>query len=180
MNHQLRSVKNSNHEYAELNPSVSDIGPRDLVEGFAALLALKNKVDLVAGELGRICHIPAPDPIPPRERVDNPVDLEINNRARRGTILPPRLFSEPAWDILLALYRAELHHRRVSISRLCIASQVPTTTVLRWIGTLGEEGLVRRDPDPFDLRRFYVSLTASGSSAMSLYFSTEPSGESEK
>lgn len=76
------------------------------------------------------------------------------------------LFEEPAWDILLDLFAAELERRRVSVSSLCIAAAVAPTTALRWIGKLIDAGLLDRRPDDFDRRRAYISLSARASTAM--------------
>lgn len=102
------------------------------------------------------------------------VHKEIALRSRRSRILSPHLFADPAWDMLLELFRAELGQYKVSVSQLCIASRVPATTSLRWISTLDFEGLVTRDADRFDGRRHYVRLTDAGSRAMKSYFSRRP------
>ncbi|QJU56686.1 winged helix DNA-binding protein [Sphingomonas sp. AP4-R1] len=81
-------------------------------------------------------------------------------------MLPDQLFADPAWDMLLYLVVAEEEGRRSSISRLCRAAAVPTTTALRWIGVLESQDLVRRTPHPSDGRIFVVSLTEKGSADM--------------
>jgi DNA-binding MarR family transcriptional regulator len=47
----------------------------------------------------------------------------------------------------------------VTITSLCIASQAPPTTALRWINRLEQEGHIERTPDADDKRRIYVRLT---------------------
>jgi DNA-binding MarR family transcriptional regulator len=111
---------------------------------------------------------PIADKVP--ETAERSVTLAIEDRKRRGTIFPAELFADPAWDILLELYRAELRQCRVPVSRLCTASQVPATTALRWLNTLEAEGLLARGADPFDRRRVYIRLTSTGSMAMAWYF----------
>lgn len=93
----------------------------------------------------------------------------IRARSQRSKFLPQKLFSEPAWDILLELYAAEIAQRRMAVSQVCAAAKVPATTALRWLNTLEENELVRRHPDPLDARRFFVSLTPAGSQAMGGY-----------
>lgn len=95
-------------------------------------------------------------------------------RSRRTEFLSGRLFSEPAWDILLEVYAAHLEQRRISVSSLCHASEVPGTTGLRWIDALFREGLIEKANDPFDGRRIYVSLSQKGLKAMSAYFAAMP------
>lgn len=91
-------------------------------------------------------------------------------RQDRGKFLPARLFGEPAWDILLELFAAELDQQRMSITRLTRRTGIPATTVLRFLGSLGEAGLVKRTNDPTDERRVYVALTDGGLQAMNRFF----------
>jgi len=80
-------------------------------------------------------------------------------RRRRGEYLNPDLFGEPAWEILLDLYAAELSQRRRPITSLCLENGISVTSGLRWLQTLENESLVKRSPDPHDRRRVFVSLT---------------------
>ena len=95
---------------------------------------------------------------------------EIRRRANRLKHLPSHLLADPAWDMLLDLYSASLAQLRVTISSLCRASNVPPTTALRWIKTLETEGLITRQNDPLDARRYFVELTEAGLSALESYF----------
>lgn len=90
----------------------------------------------------------------------------IRERDRRASFFNADLFADPAWDILLYLYRAELEQRRVSVSSCCIAANVPPTTALRWINRLLREGMIEREPDPLDRRRMWVTLSDAASRAM--------------
>jgi DNA-binding MarR family transcriptional regulator len=94
----------------------------------------------------------------------------LRMRALRSRFFKAELFADPAWDMLLDLYRAELDQHRVSITSLCTASAVPTSTALRWLRALEEEGLVRRRQDPLDGRRTFVGLTSAAVEAMNSYF----------
>jgi hypothetical protein len=82
-------------------------------------------------------------------------------RARDG-IFPKGIFADPAWDMLLDLYVARKEGRTVSISSICIASAVPSTTALRWLGILEKEALIARQADPKDGRRIFTTLTDLG------------------
>lgn len=79
------------------------------------------------------------------------------------------LFEDPAWDMMLDLFAAELEQRLVSVSSLCIAAAVAPTTALRWINKLIEVGLFERQPDELDRRRAFVALTPSASAMMRNY-----------
>lgn len=87
-------------------------------------------------------------------------------RRLRNESFEPRLFSDPAWDILLDLYLAKVEQRRVSVSSLCIAAAVPQSTALRQISWLVSRGLVERHPNKLDGRVTFVEITEGGCSSM--------------
>lgn len=95
----------------------------------------------------------------------------IRARRLRSGFFGDGLFEDPAWDMLLDLYAAELEGGRVSVSSLCIAAHVAPTTALRWIGRLADAALFERRPDPQDRRRAFIALTPQGSAAMRGYLS---------
>lgn len=91
-------------------------------------------------------------------------------RRKRERFFDPTLFADPAWDILLELYAAELGQRRLSVSSLCIGAAVPGTTALRWVGVLEKKGMIRRTSDPLDRRRVFVALAPDSLCAMHRFF----------
>ena len=95
----------------------------------------------------------------------------LEARRTRTQFFSSDLFADPAWDMLLELLVAELTGQRVTISSLCTASNVPTTTALRWIKTLEQHGLVKRRADPLDARRYFIALTNHAELALKQYFS---------
>lgn len=95
---------------------------------------------------------------------------EYMQRARRVEYFPNDLFADPAWDMLLDLFICRAAGARVSVTSLCIASQVPATTALRWIRQCEVVGLVCRIDDPLDQRRSFIELTEKGLKAMTAYF----------
>src|SRR3990170_5848442 len=97
-------------------------------------------------------------------------------RRRRDQFFEAELFADPAWDILLELYAAMLEQQRITVGTLCVASAVPSTTALRWISILEGKGLIRREADPMDGRRFHLSLSSSGLEAIASYFEGVPAG----
>ena len=94
----------------------------------------------------------------------------IAQRQLRARFFDPELFADPAWDILLDLTAARAEHARVSVTSLCIASGVPPTTALRWIGQMTEAGLLERVEDESDRRRAFIALTDAAADAMARYF----------
>ncbi|MFN3676553.1 MAG: hypothetical protein ACK4TC_11270 [Sphingomonas pseudosanguinis] len=83
----------------------------------------------------------------------------IAARASRRKYLRADLFAEPYWDMLLDLYAARLKGRRVAVTSLCIASNVPSTTALRHIADMVDKGEIIRSADPVDRRRAFVRLS---------------------
>jgi DNA-binding MarR family transcriptional regulator len=72
--------------------------------------------------------------------------------------------------MLLDLTAARSEHRRVSVTSLCIASGVPPTTALRWIGQMVEQGQFVRVGDQADRRRAFIELSDRCADAMARYF----------
>jgi DNA-binding MarR family transcriptional regulator len=108
------------------------------------------------------------------------VVLDVRDRARlvrnfcharqiRREAFGQDLFSDPAWDILLELYLAELEQRRLSVGNIGASSAIPATTTIRWLTKLEEVGLAIKRNDPLDGRRVWVSLTDNALKAMNGY-----------
>ena len=94
----------------------------------------------------------------------------IRQRQLRARFFDGDLFGDPAWDMLLDLTAARAEHARVSVTSLCIASGVPPTTALRWIGQMTEAGLLERVEDETDRRRAFITLTDRAADSMARYF----------
>ncbi|HEU4651662.1 MAG TPA: MarR family transcriptional regulator [Croceibacterium sp.] len=109
---------------------------------------------------------------PPRPALPDPrlVRRIIRQRQLRARFFDPALFADPAWDILLDLTAARAEHKRVSVTSLCIASGVPPTTALRWIGQLTAAGMLDRVDDEADRRRAFIALSDGTADAMARYF----------
>lgn len=101
-----------------------------------------------------------------------PAEIRRAIRARRlrDQFFGDGLFEDPAWDMLLDLFAADLEGAQVSVSSLCIAAAVAPTTALRWIGRLTEAGLFDRLPDPADRRRAFLTLSPRARTAMRGYW----------
>ena len=94
----------------------------------------------------------------------------LRQRRLRVEFFGNSLFADPAWDILLDLTAARTEGKRVSITSLCIAANVPATTALRWIQQMTESGLLQRTDDDQDRRRAFVSLSDKGANLVANYF----------
>lgn len=129
----------------------------------------------VAGSSATVQEIPRP-----KARTQHMEAKWVRNvlraRARRCDFIRPKLFTDPAWDMLLALYAAELEQVRLTIAGLTRASRLPATTALRWMDALLREGLIQRKNDPLDGRQIFVELSPEGVHAMKAYFADLPDG----
>ncbi len=90
-------------------------------------------------------------------------------RRRRSRHFDPEMFAEPAWDMLLDLFIAKIRGKQMRTLSLCIASEVPATTALRWITVLEEHGLAERRRAPDDRRLRLIALTEQGYRVMRQY-----------
>ena len=83
-------------------------------------------------------------------------------RRKREKMLGRKLFGEPGWDMLLALYCLPTRGERLGVTALALASGCSPTSGLRWQQLLTEDGLMERYPDEDDKRREWVRLTKTG------------------
>lgn len=113
-----------------------------------------------------------PPDLAPNTALPDPrlIRMIIRQRQERSRYFDGDLFADPAWDMLLDLAAARAEHRRVSVTSLSIASGVPPTTALRWIGLLIEAGLFERIEDETDRRRAFIVLSDRGADAIARYF----------
>jgi hypothetical protein len=119
------------------------------------------------GDEGSVRLVRTPRPALPDPRL---VRRIIRQRQLRAKFFDGELFADPAWDMLLDLTAARVEHTRVSVTSLCIASGVPPTTALRWIGQMTAAGLLERVEDETDRRRVFITLTDPAAEAMARYF----------
>lgn len=142
--------------------------------GEADLHSLKAEVERVAQALDRLVQRES-DSVSSgtgeRTQAESATLLReiIRKRRLRADFFPAEFFADPAWDILLDLAAARHEGKPVSISSLCIAASVPTTTGLRWIKALTDAGLLERTPDPTDGRRSFVTLSERSAALMERY-----------
>lgn len=121
-----------------------------------------GKLDEGTERLVRAARPPLPEP-----RLIRKI---IRQRQLRARFFEGDLFADPAWDMLLDLTAARAEHVRVSVTSLCIASGVPPTTALRWIGQMTDSGLLQRVDDETDRRRAFITLTDKAADAVARYF----------
>lgn len=86
------------------------------------------------------------------------VDVILNARARFADRFDTSLFSDPALDMVLALFSATEDGRTMTINNCCAASRVPRTTALRWIKLLTARNHVIATEDLSDRRSTLLRL----------------------
>lgn len=106
----------------------------------------------------------------PEDWLETALETYNMRRMREKVFGSPQLFGEPTWDIMLDLFIGELRNTRMQTTSVCIGSQAPQTTALRWIALLEKEDLVHRYRDKTDSRRVYVQLTDRALKAMTRIF----------
>lgn len=94
------------------------------------------------------------------------VERMTSARDLRREIAHDDIFADPAWDMLIHLFHANLAGYRVTITNLARASGVPHTTALRWMDTLQARRLANRVQNPYDRRSVFIELTESARSAV--------------
>ena len=111
----------------------------------------------------------------PRQPADvSPHSLSVarrmmRERLKRNHFFNADLFADPAWDMMLDLFIAEAEGRETPVMNLCLSSQVPETTTLRWVKTLEHAGIVIRQKDEHDQRRVLVRLSPDAAKALATY-----------
>ena len=140
--------------------------------------ALSNRADIIRERLSSALRLVDEIVDSPAARPGNPPVTErkiraiLNQRRNRDRFFDSELFADPAWDILLELYAAELGQQRMAVSNVCTGASVPATTALRWVKLLEKKQLIERKADPRDGRRIFLSLSRPAVEAMDNYFAT--------
>ncbi|WP_144096749.1 winged helix DNA-binding protein [Croceicoccus sediminis] len=91
-------------------------------------------------------------------------------RLRRERIVTTPSSRDPQWDMLVDLFLHMVDSKPVSVTSLCLASNVPTTTSLRHINLLIEAGLITRTQSQFDRRMAFCELTNEGFESIFEFF----------
>jgi DNA-binding MarR family transcriptional regulator len=105
-----------------------------------------------------------------RERLREKARQILALRRKRNKRFSSAMFSEPAWEMLLALYASD-GAGRLTVSGLALQSGSSKATALRWIDYLEQQGLIARDAHPTDQRVAFAKLTEQGKEALEGYLS---------
>lgn len=94
----------------------------------------------------------------------------IDSRRARNMILGQGLFSDPAWDLMLLLLRAEMSREPMTLDKLSETSRLAMGMVLRHVGALERRGIVMNPSGPSAGGRRRVSLTPVAVDGMMSWF----------
>lgn len=153
-------------QISNISERMEQLAPRSGSEPSVAAFSFPGASSLPNAERDRGVERQARPPLPDARLIRG----LIRQRQVRARFFDGELFSDPAWDMLLDLAAARVEQKRVSVTSLCIASGVPPTTALRWIGQMVDAGLFFRVCDDSDRRRAFIELTDGAIDALARYF----------
>ena len=90
-------------------------------------------------------------------------------RQQRIKYFPDNLVRDPAWPLLLELYRCRAEEIEISVTSLSLGMNIPSATGHRWIDELHRSGIAALSPSHTDARRTIVSMTDKGFTKMDEY-----------
>ena len=92
----------------------------------------------------------------------------VRLRRKRAELFGEELFSDPAWDILLALYAASLAGSITTFDQL--STVAPPSTLARWLAVLQERGLVLCELAATICPDLVIALSDDGAAGMARLF----------
>jgi hypothetical protein len=93
----------------------------------------------------------------------------LAGRRTRDRYFDPMVFSNPAWDMLLAMYIASAEGRVQSVLDCCAAAPVAQRVALRWLAYLKQEDMVIETRDPVWSRHTHLRLSDEMRQTISAY-----------
>lgn len=103
------------------------------------------------------------NPIAPTE--DNTrrhVQAYMEIRQRYKKLIAEDLIEDSALMMIFELYLSHVEKYDLTVTGLCAATDVPSTTALRRIDMICNLGIAAKRKDPHDSRRVLITLTAKG------------------
>ena len=98
-------------------------------------------------------------------------EVTFRRRILRSQILDgSEHFGEPAWDILLDLFIHEAKDQRLSMSALCVTAAIPTSSAMKLIQRMCDDGILQRSPDTADGRRSLINIAPTVAHRLRAYF----------
>lgn len=93
-------------------------------------------------------------------------------RQQRLKYFPENLVRDPAWPLLLELYRCRAEGVEISVTSLSLGMNIPSATGHRWIDELHRRGMATLSPSSTDARRTMVAMTDTAFQKMDGYLRT--------
>jgi DNA-binding response OmpR family regulator len=142
--------------------------------------SVDDKLSTLTGEIrllgsllqNQASHAAAPVDVPASMRTNPDAALLrklIRAESTRAMAIGGKALGDPAWNILLDLILASLEDRKVAVSSACIVAGVATTTALRLITRMVDDGVLMRVPDESDGRRHFLAIEPTVERALKSY-----------
>jgi DNA-binding response OmpR family regulator len=142
--------------------------------------SVDDKLSTLTGEIrllgsllqNQASHAAAPVDVPASMRTNPDAALLrklIRAESTRAMAIGGKALGDPAWNILLELILASLEDRKVAVSSACIVAGVATTTALRLITRMVDDGVLMRVPDESDGRRHFLAIEPTVERALKSY-----------
>ena len=103
---------------------------------------------------------------PGQDELARAAGIAYRARRVREKLFGAKLFSGPAWDMLLYLYLASHDGRGVAVTEACCAAGVPVSTGLRHVQRLVDRKYFIRKTNPNDGRGGLLYLSSIGKQKM--------------
>jgi DNA-binding MarR family transcriptional regulator len=149
-------------------PKIDDVPPETSVDADQLQLEIRFDLDkIAAAEEERLRNSARRRPT--RRQLTQLASKLYEARRGRDRLFDDKLFGEPAWDMLLALYCLPARGIVLSVTSLGYAANVPPSTGTRWQKLLLKRRLIKRGPHITDGRQQLVGLTTKGRMLMERY-----------
>jgi DNA-binding response OmpR family regulator len=142
--------------------------------------SVDDKLATLTGEIRLLGSLLQNQAVHTADAVDVPASMRTNPDAAllrkliraestRSMAIGGKALGDPAWNILLDLILASLEDRKVAVSSACIVAGVATTTALRLITRMVDDGVLMRVPDENDGRRHFLAIEPTVEQALKNY-----------
>jgi DNA-binding MarR family transcriptional regulator len=149
-------------------PQIDDVLPETPVDGDRLQIEVRFGLHKVAAaEEEKLRN--GPRRRPTRRELTQLASKLYEARRGRDRLFQDKLFGEPAWDMLLALYCLPPRGEILSVTSLGYAANVAPSSATRWQKLLLGRGFIKRGPDLSDGRQQLVALTDKGRTLMERY-----------
>lgn len=179
-----------NHPSGDHTPSAEDIATTQRLDQLGRALGVEI-LDHIIVTAARTHHLVAGDKLPAKRasswamffrsgasghdaadaRALRNAEMTFQRRSLRNEMLGgSEHFGEPAWDILLDLFIHEAKGRHLSMSALCVTAAIPTSSAMKLIQRMCDDGILERSPDMADGRRSFITIAPAVADRLRAYF----------